>query len=127
MHEVSIEDQLERVKRLLKKVTYKPGWKLDCSWEKSKRQTYPRTSDWDRIFIMVQVRVPDAIDPQRMTTVHSHYSMVAIDLERFNDGQIVDYFIRLAIQHMEEHEFCEWFKFDGICVKDPHPEQKGVA
>lgn len=122
-----MEDQLKRVKALLDKVTYKPGWTLDCSREPSKYQTYPRSWDWDRIFIMVQVKVPDAIDPHKMTTIHSHYSLFSIDLERLDDRQIVDYFIRRAIQQMEEHELCEWFKFDGICVKDPHPEQKGVA
>lgn len=30
--------------------------------------------------------------------------------------------VRKTIQELEDHERMEWFKLDGKCINDPHPE-----
>jgi hypothetical protein len=46
------------------------------------------------------------------------------DLERMNDKDILGYVIGGLIRGAELHEMDEWFKFDGQCIADPHPEIK---
>lgn len=53
---------------------------------------------------------------------------------RFIDGYLLDHldpslipaavrdFLERLIRQWEDHERDEWFKYDGVCVRDPHPE-----
>jgi hypothetical protein len=33
--------------------------------------------------------------------------------------------VRRALVMFEEHELCEWFKYKGELVYDPHKDEKG--
>jgi hypothetical protein len=121
------ETSLERVKRLLSRVTYKPGWKITADYQGfSLEQAH--MGPWRRVEITVRLNGPDAYDSNgKMTIISRTDSLQEYDIERLDDGQIVDYFICRAIRELEEHEFREWFRFDGVCVRDPHPELKEHA
>jgi hypothetical protein len=119
-------NQLERVKDILSRITYKQGWKLSADWEPSyydKGPAYTLT-DWRRIIVFVRYKDKDVLDPTKEITVSSYRGFSQIDLERMKDEDIVQYFIHRAIWEAEEHEYHEWFKLDGVCVFDPHPELK---
>jgi hypothetical protein len=118
------ETSLERVKRLLSRVTYKPGWKITADYQGfSLEQAH--MGPWKRVEIMVQFKGPDAYDPRgKETMICRSDSLQEYDIEHLSDREVVEYFICRAIRELEEHEFREWFKFDEVRVFDPHPELK---
>lgn len=122
-----IEDQLQRVKRLLDKVTYKPGWTLNAGAIPAGEDDPLDTGDYGDIVLNVTMVADDAIWDRKKVTVYFQKIIDMGALRRMDDRKVLDYFIFGAIKELEEHECNEWFKFDGICVRDPHPEQKGVA
>lgn len=115
-------DQLQRVQDILKRVTYKPGWSVEAMRiDYSEPSVYKH--DWNRVYLRVTVRTK-SIENGDMVLINGFNSLMDIDIAPLNDEQIIEYFIHRAIWEMEEHEYHEWFKLDGICVFDPHPELK---
>lgn len=118
-----MSDQLERVRRILGKVTYKPGWLITAF---DHRQMHPNKNeshsfyDMNRIYLRVLCMQPDTITGRNMEIVN-HTSLSVFDLSNLKDEQVVEYFITRAIREMELHEMDEWFKYDGTHVRDPHP------
>lgn len=113
-------DALERVQGILKKITYKPGWVIEAMWEleNNYRGLIP---EWRRVTLTVRCKMEDVNNPGNDTWICTLLSMGSSDLNRLDDNKIVDYFIRQAIWQMEDHECCEWLKFDGCHIRDPHP------
>jgi hypothetical protein len=110
-------DHLSRVRSLLERVTYKPGWKL--SVERS------RYISSDSLLLVVSAEFPDVDRPDRRVTPFTFRKIIEEwCLDRMNDGQVLEYCIIPTIREMEEHEFREWLKLDGFCLYDPHPERK---
>jgi hypothetical protein len=110
-------DNLSRVRSLLERVTYKPGWKL--SVERS------RYISSDSLVLIVTAEFPDVDRPdRRLTPVTFRKIIDGWNLEQVNDRKILDYYISRVIREMEGHEFREWLKLDGFCLYDPHPERK---
>ena len=118
-------DQLKRVQDILKRITYKPGWKIKASRLEDGLRPSVVFVDWNRVTLVVTFKAPDIDDYTKTPILLSVIrSMSDFDLEHLSDEQILDYFVRRAIWEAEDHEFKEWFKYDGICVFDPHPELK---
>jgi hypothetical protein len=121
-----MNDQLERVQRLLKKVTYKPGWIITAyphqMFDEPRSEDRYRFHNETRIVIRVVCLQPDTISGQPREFIH-HRSLCAYDIAHLDDSKIIEYFIGRAIVEMEMHEVDEWFKYDGSHVKDPHPEK----
>jgi hypothetical protein len=118
-------NQLERVQGILKRITYKPGWKIKASRLEDGLRPSVVFVDWNRVTLVVTFKAPDIDDYTKTPILLSGIrSMSDFDLEHLSDEQILDYFVRRAIWEAEDHEFKEWFKYDGICVFDPHPELK---
>jgi hypothetical protein len=118
-------DQLNRVQDILKRITYKPGWKIEAS--RIEKGVRPSVSfiGWERVTILVTSEIEDASNPKiNHITLCRYTSLQDYDIERLSDEEVIRYFIHRAIWEMEQHEYHEWFKFDGICVFDPHPELK---
>lgn len=116
-------DQLERVRSLLKKVTYKPGWVItafDHRTMQEPRSDFFSFHNTTRIVLRILCLQPDTISG-RQTEIAHHSSLSIFDVANMKDEQLVTYFIARAIRDMELHEMDEWFKFDDIHVKDPHP------
>lgn len=109
-------DQLERVRSLLKKVTYKPGWEITADWD---GYPYGRIDPFT-ILLKVACPQPDTVTGE-MTTIHHQMAASVFTIEHMKDGDILSYLVARSIHQMEMHEMDEWFKFDGIHVKDPHP------
>lgn len=107
---------LQKVERLLALVTYKPGWKFNA-W-------VDRYSDnWStRLYINISWRMPDINHPGKDITLNWNESLCASDIEHMEEKDVIEYFIWKAIFKAEEHEMHEWYKVDGFCVFDPHPE-----
>jgi hypothetical protein len=106
-------DQLERLKNLVSRITYKPGWTFSLTWFGDERC-------WLQIATHV-VDVESGLPGMPLTFTEP------IDLsimETLNDETIVRGVLGNALQKFEAHEFDEWFKFKGRCVRDPHPELK---
>lgn len=118
-------DQLERVRSLLSKVTYKPGWIITAyphQYFNKPKDDFYRFHDTSEIIIRVVCLQPDTISG-RETEIAHHRTIHSFDLEHMKDHQIVEYLIAGAIREMELHEMDEWFKFDGEHVRDPHPKK----
>lgn len=115
-------DQLQRVQGILKHVTYKPGWKIEAV----RMDSYAPSAygyGWNRVYLRVSMNTTD-IGNGKSVLINRFNSLMDYDIEHLGDDQIIKYFIHRAIWEMEEHEYHEWFKLDGVCVFDPHPELK---
>lgn len=107
-------DALQRVRLLLDRITYKPGWQIEA-------RRINDYSPWDKVTLMVSCLTRD-VNSDNETRVVSCFSLEDLHLDRMDDQDIVKHFIRRAIWQLEEHESDEWLKFDKVCVVDPHPE-----
>lgn len=116
-------DQLERVRGLLERVTYKPGWYIEAIRQDYITHSVYQFGDWNSVCIRVSMSVKDS-ETGETVMLNRFNSLMDYDLERLDDAEVIKYFIHRAIWEMEEHEYHEWFKFDGIHVFDPHPELK---
>lgn len=113
---------LERVRDLLSHVTYKPGWTITADWEQNNWES-GYTGAWRRVQLTVKCRAKDPLEPNgKEYTITRLSSLHQFDIDHMQDKDLVDYFIYRALWEMEYHEFKEWFRFDGVCIHDPHPE-----
>lgn len=112
---------LARVREILSHVTYKPGWKIEAYRERVFQEYF-------RIMITVSCAAKDVTNPAGEPILLTFTSSLDQEsIAAMKDEDILRYFIYKAIWQMEEHEFKEWFKFNGQHVYDPHPELKENA
>lgn len=116
-------DQLERVRGIVKKITYKPGWRFNVA---SRYFDYQPTRPWDidRVIITITAPMPNLNGDGTTVDVISQKQIECLQLERMKDEDILDYWITHCILDLEKHEMDEWLKFDGFHVREPHPENK---
>lgn len=112
-------NQLERVRNLLKKVTYKPGWRFDARTEPV--LNYDPHYFYQEVQVFVSCLVPDT-ETGKDTKLVVHRRFSNCTLRDMKDSQIISYCISSLIREAEMHEMDEWFKFDGSHVVEPHPE-----
>lgn len=112
-------NQLHRLQEIIKRVTYKKGWRLTAAMD--------RFPNCGIISLFVTVTIPDANNltlPPLM--ICRSNTITEWELEQLSDAQIVEFPISTLIRDMEAHEFAEWLKFDGVCIRNPHPEVEKI-
>lgn len=112
--------QLERIRDLLSKFTYKPGWTFSIDHEKIWSRDSPYY-DWCGIFIKASAPMDNLSGDGSKVLVHTSYGVDSEQAKNMKDEDIVQYIFWRTVWQLEEHEAHEWFKFDGACVFDPHP------
>lgn len=106
--------QYERMRGILGRVTYKPGWKIEV--------TQPVNVMGD-LCLIVTMNVPDLTKRDGSMTTFLYHEHVWLDrLESMSDCEVVDKVIGNALRKCEMHELDEWYKVDSINVREPHPE-----
>jgi hypothetical protein len=88
------------------KYSYKPGWKIDLMLPHG---------------LMVAATVPDSYHPEKTVPIRGGFPFEWInpDPASLNEAS-VRHLVKRALQRVEEHEFDEWFRYDGKLVHDPH-------
>lgn len=118
-------DAVGRLKELLTHVTYKPGWSLRVVEEKD---FFPvgRGPSYDpsNIYIMATWTVKDVDYPDKDIALTWREPIHIWDADNVSDKDLIEHFIFKTIYKAEQHEMHEWFKIDGFCIFDPHPEKK---
>lgn len=90
----------DQIRQFVSRITYKPGRELDA---------HNRT-----IHIRWAVPDRDGNDCKVQLRFSKHVPEGAPDLK------FLEYFIMTFIEEIERHEMDEWFKVDGVRVRDPH-------
>lgn len=107
----------ERVRALLERVTYKPGWRIKVS-----RPTDRGLHNyWEPVTIQAQYPTVD-VNTLETIMLNLHHQIDIHTAEEVSEDILVD-LISHIIKGFEMHEFDEWFKLDGKHVRDPHPEE----
>lgn len=107
-----------RIQDILDRMTYKPGWKITISRpEDCGVQNY-----WEPITLHARYPTID-ITTGKPITLSLVRSIPLESAETVPEDALID-LIGYIIKNFEMHEFDEWFKIDGVCVRDPHPELK---
>jgi len=106
-----------RIEAMLQRITYKPSWTLEVvPWRATPRL------EWEGVPIMATFTTKD-VESGKEIQLCMQESIHLFSLEEISDESLIQR-IEHIIQKFEEHEFREWFKVDGVCVYDPHPEEK---
>jgi len=106
---------LPELQALLKRVTYKPNWKIYASYE----------LDADcRIHydMVVPADASGAIKPNPGETITVSHSQTIHGMAQGNEDDMLKA-VRCGIQYLERHEYCEWLRVDGQRVTPVHTGQ----
>lgn len=101
--------------KYLGRMTYKPGYKFSCWVEDTNRPTMEQV-----IVLNLVVPVPDSTraDQKPVSIVFTNRESVH---NVIHSGPM---YLLSRVQHFfllwERHEMDEWFRFDGVMVRDPH-------
>lgn len=110
---------LDRINKILSRIKYKPGFKIKAM------QAY-----YDIEIRFYQYGIPNALKPEEESSQPLISTMIiteeCIDRVKNLESLIIER-VRHQIITMELHEVDEWFKFDDVCVNNPHPEFKQSA
>lgn len=96
---------------LLECITYKPGFKFKLT-----RSKY----DGENSFRIVG-QLPNVNRPDELTDVMLGEILIDHRIEQWTKGDALN-FIQKQLITFEHHEINEWFKYNGQCVNEPHPE-----
>lgn len=108
----------EQIQFFLDRITYKPGWVIEIVTAPVTQQR----NEYDSIPIRVCFPVKDVLTGKDTTL--SFIGAIAPSFITPITDDYIRYCIENLIRQAEDHEFQEWFKFDGVCVYNPHPELK---
>lgn len=122
----SCAELLQETRRLLARVTYKPGWALTATAPDEVILSKP-WRPWE-VTVGLDYRVMSLEDPfcsvlltTAMVLTESHLAQM------LRDEQLVYWVVQNLIRRAELHEMDEWLKLDGKCVTNPHPELRVKA
>lgn len=114
--------QLERVRMLLERLTYKPGWELWAEMgDETAERARPRWPDRKYVTMGLYFKAQDAGGPGEVVVLGQKKVLAVEALHQMNEEMVTREIMEL-IRQAEWHETCEWFKLDGACVTNPHPE-----
>lgn len=99
--------------RLIHRITYKPGFQITAWHSELQPGINVRFS-----YLVDDVENPEVKTPLRMNNLIS-YKL----LESFTEEDAIEH-MDMLLARIEQHERNEWFKVDGVCVTEPHPELK---
>lgn len=97
----------EEIDTVLRKITYKPGWKL--SWELMR--TYS-------VVLMISADIEDSFNPGQMGKIGFREPLPRCQSIANRDHLLQ--LVRAVLGKIELHERDEWLKIDGIVIFDPH-------
>lgn len=106
----------ERLQYFIDHITYKPEWKIEIPHPLRDRR------EWHGIPVLLKFKTTDIDTGEEIQLAMQelfHYSHLVDVPDKYFIEWIANF-----IRKFEEHEFREWFKVDGFCVYDPHPEFK---
>jgi hypothetical protein len=104
------EKQAARLRAILSRITYKPGWIL------SVRRTELA------VVLCAEWTVEDVATGRPIQLVREQ-RISAYELTRWTEVQLVKHFIYAFLHEAETHELREWYKYEGEHVVEPHPER----
>ena len=106
----------EEFRRLVARVTYKPGWAV----------TAIDDPILGAVVIRVAFTVPDAtLESEQPLPLRIKYALPAALLVDMDERRALAYVFE-RVMEMERHEAREWFKLDGVPVDYPHgPDPRG--
>jgi hypothetical protein len=115
-------DQVARVRKLIERVTYKPDYSLVVASE------FPVSGVQFPVLIQFNIFHPEPdVNHPSATAMISYGARLDEDhLEQMSDAQILEWIYHQLVKR-EIHEVREWFRMDGVPVRDPHPELKKKA
>lgn len=116
------QNLLDAAQSLIDRITYKPEWKLRLTAE-AKSVNRP----W-QINVHLDYKVANldgSYETVDLTTCTTFTERSLIEV--LVSGDFVRYIAMNLIRRAELHEIDEWFKLDGVCVTDPHPEHRQMA
>jgi hypothetical protein len=94
----------------IKRITYKPNVTFHL---RSENYTFGTHT-----IVQIVARVPNVLQPNSMAEIMS-------TVQIHDSCRTYDHFIHMmedGLRNHEMHELTEWFKSDGVQVRDPHPE-----
>jgi hypothetical protein len=110
---------IEEADAILKRCTYRPGWKLELSGAAEGYRPDDYTVHLDSTYsLVVTANVEDTYNPGRLTPIGSIFPLRGLEFL-----ETPEEFMRLvqrALWRHEEHESQEWLKIDGKIYDDPH-------
>lgn len=97
---------------LEKRLTYKSGYGISVH-----KNPYKAS-----ILVSIFMTEPDSNNPKREPgPVGSTYEIIFSDFRSMSEEEFLNR-VYSQLFKMEEHSVKEWFRVDGKCFKDPHPE-----
>lgn len=92
-------------------ITYKSNFIIKCY----------RELDSDSFSVRIHMNVSNVLEPAKIVPI---MSCGIYPGETINDLSVIGWVnvVRDLLKNLESHEFDEWFKVDGKCFTDPHPE-----
>lgn len=103
----------DRIREIVDKVSYHPNISISVGF----------VSDYEIIIHLMRVDAYDASTPRSVDedkiSVRGHYSY---NLEWCDSERAVVMIVEESLRTFEQHEFKEWFKYNGCQVYDPHPQ-----
>lgn len=128
-----LADAHAKVSKALSKIRYKPNWSFSCSASPSvgavSVTATMRVKDSTRQLPAGVVDIHPAFRAQEMVgagqdiEVSNIMSIAWQVLHGMDEATLVSYIFDYLIMGMERHEAQEWYRFDGVVVRDPHKEQ----
>jgi hypothetical protein len=113
---MSERDVVALVEGILKKITYKVGWKFRAQ----------RNHAWDGVEVWISYLDKDATGKtpgENYLNLRVAISMHELSHMRHPEKYLMHRIFE-GIRTAEMHEIDEWLKYDGVHVNDPHPERK---
>lgn len=105
--------KLDEAMKLIKSVTYKPGWKLIAGFD----------PQWAAVRMYWHTVVPDAGAPEQMTPV-VHQTLLSMAEVGGMTPELLTKWIFGMVLDAERHEAKEFFRVGGVQPYDPHPEMR---
>lgn len=103
---------MQQLKEWLAQVSYRPGWSLAL-----------RCTDGG-VELFIAASVINAEDPDHCTTIQSRILIphrYAEEMAAIGSPERFLAWVGDCLMRMEAHEHLEFFRYQGRCVKDPHP------
>lgn len=100
----------EKFQGLVARISYKPGWAIDAFYDREAAC----------VTLRVAFTVPDATQQRvQPLPLRIKHPISEQEIRLMNEAALI-LFVEQKIREMEDHEFREWFKLDGVPVSYPH-------
>ncbi len=108
---MNTKSQLARMRDILARITYKPGWKLEPWYTSRLRNTMAITISFD---------APNVHRPTETIRIEREHHISVDSLMNWDHDDLIVCYLFSLLRETEFHETQEWFKYDGKHVYEPH-------